>query len=117
VRLPRSEIKPGFYATLPLLPVAFSMLRSSIGRSPFPHGAMFFRAWLPRAGFLRVWGFRRAERTPARLDAATPIEPGRSFRIVYLRAAQAYMLISMPTGTSTILGVFQVICILRSNLA
>jgi len=40
------------------------------------------------------------------------IEPGRSFRyksICYLRAAQAYMLISMPTGTSTILGVFQVI--------
>jgi hypothetical protein len=28
---------------------------------------------------------------------------------VYLRAAQAYMLISMPTGTSTILGAFQVI--------
>jgi hypothetical protein len=26
-----------------------------------------------------------------------------------LRAAQAYMLISMPTDTSTILGVFQVI--------
>jgi hypothetical protein len=37
------------------------------------------------------------------------IEPGRSLRSVYLRAAQAYMLISMPTGTSTILGVFQVI--------
>jgi hypothetical protein len=40
------------------------------------------------------------------------IEPGRSFRykpICYLRAAQAYMLISMPTATSTILGVFQVI--------
>jgi hypothetical protein len=31
------------------------------------------------------------------------------FDPVYLRAAQAYMLISMPTGTSTILGVFQVI--------
>jgi hypothetical protein len=29
--------------------------------------------------------------------------------LVYLRAAQAYMLISMPTGTSTIFGVFQVI--------
>jgi hypothetical protein len=27
----------------------------------------------------------------------------------YLRAAQAYMLISMPTGTSTIFGVFQAI--------
>ena len=27
----------------------------------------------------------------------------------YLRAAHAYMLISMPTGTSTILGVFQAI--------
>jgi hypothetical protein len=31
------------------------------------------------------------------------------FKTVYLRAAQAYMLISMPTGTSTIFGVFQVI--------
>jgi hypothetical protein len=31
------------------------------------------------------------------------------FDAVYLRAAQAYMLISMPTGTSTIFGVFQVI--------
>jgi len=38
-----------------------------------------------------------------------PIEPGLGFDAVYLRAAQAYMLISMPTGTSTILGVFQVI--------
>lgn len=31
------------------------------------------------------------------------------FEVVYLRAAQAYMLISMPTGTSTIFGVFQLI--------
>jgi hypothetical protein len=30
-------------------------------------------------------------------------------KFAYLRAAQAYMLISMPTGTSTIFGVFQVI--------
>jgi len=37
------------------------------------------------------------------------LEPGRSSVQPYLRAAQAYMLISMPTGTSTILGVFQVI--------
>jgi hypothetical protein len=35
------------------------------------------------------------------------LEPGKPFRRVYLRAAQAYMLISMPTGTSTIFGVFQ----------
>ena len=33
--------------------------------------------------------------------------------IVYLRAAQAYMLISMPTGTSRIFGVFQVIRVSR----
>ena len=33
----------------------------------------------------------------------------------YLRAAQAYMLISMPTGTSTIFGVFQAISDLLSN--
>lgn len=37
------------------------------------------------------------------------LEPGRSSVQPYLRAAQAYMLISMPTGTSTIFGVFQVI--------
>ena len=34
---------------------------------------------------------------------------------VYLRAAQAYMLISMPTGTSTIFGVFQVIRVLPTS--
>ena len=33
-----------------------------------------------------------------------PSEPGSS--LSYLRAAQAYMLISMPTDTSTIFGVF-----------
>jgi hypothetical protein len=35
------------------------------------------------------------------------LEPGS--RTSYLRAAQAYMLISMPTGTSTIFGAFQAI--------
>jgi hypothetical protein len=34
------------------------------------------------------------------------------FAAAYLRAAQAYMLISMPTGTSTILGAFQAIWVL-----
>jgi len=34
---------------------------------------------------------------------------------VYLRAAHAYMLISMPTGTSTILGAFQAIVSLLTN--
>ena len=33
----------------------------------------------------------------------------------YLRAAHAYMLISMPTGTSTIFGVFQAILALLVN--
>jgi hypothetical protein len=37
------------------------------------------------------------------------------FDAVYLRAAQAYMLISMPTGTSTILGAFQVIPFSHEN--
>jgi hypothetical protein len=35
--------------------------------------------------------------------------------LAYLRAAQAYMLISMPTGTSTIFGVFQAISDLLSS--
>jgi N-acetylmuramic acid 6-phosphate (MurNAc-6-P) etherase len=34
---------------------------------------------------------------------------GQVVSAIYLRAAQAYMLISMPTGTSTIFGVFQAI--------
>jgi hypothetical protein len=43
----------------------------------------------------------------------SPQKYGRSR--AYLRAAQAYMLISMPTGTSTIFGVFQAISDLLSN--
>jgi hypothetical protein len=44
-----------------------------------------------------------ARRKDCRSSRANRCDP------VYLRAAQAYMLISMPTGTSTILGAFQVI--------
>jgi hypothetical protein len=45
---------------------------------------------------------------------STPQENAGPSR-AYLRAAQAYMLISMPTGTSTIFGVFQAIPDLLSN--
>jgi hypothetical protein len=55
-----------------------------------------------------------ARSCPARDNRPLP-EPGRPFRRVYLRAAQAYMLISMPTGTSTIFGVFQLIRVLPSS--
>jgi hypothetical protein len=34
-------------------------------------------------------------------------------KAAYLRAAQAYMLISIPTGTSTIFGAFQAILLLQ----
>jgi len=45
-----------------------------------------------------------------RLDAEVSARAAQIvFDTAYLRAAQAYMLISMPTGTSTIFGVFQVI--------
>jgi hypothetical protein len=56
--------------------------------------------------------------TSARLGAAGCCR-SRADRLdaVYLRAAQAYMLISMPTGTSTTFGVFQVIESLPSSLA
>jgi hypothetical protein len=49
-------------------------------------------------------------RTPARPQTAD-CRRSQTDRLdtAYLRAAQAYMLISMPTGTSTIFGVFQVI--------
>ena len=51
-----------------------------------------------RSGKLDACPARAAERCQSRAD-----------RFVYLRAAQAYMLISMPTGSSTIFGVFQLI--------
>lgn len=51
---------------------------------------------------------RQKGRETASAPAAAPPKPGQD-RGYYFRAAQAYMLISMPTGTSTIFGVFQVI--------
>jgi hypothetical protein len=49
------------------------------------------------------------------------LKSNQSFAAAYLRAAHAYMLISMPTGTSTIFGVFQAILALlgvnRTNSA
>ncbi len=48
-----------------------------------------------------------------RLEAAFASGAGQSPDAGYLRAAQAYMLISMPTGTSTIFGVFQAIHVSR----
>lgn len=41
---------------------------------------------------------------------------GQTVSARYLRAAQAYMLISMPTGTSTIFGVFQLIEVLPRSM-
>ena len=54
--------------------------------------------------------FGAVGRTPAtaRRKNCRSSRAGR-FDAAYLRAAQAYMLISMPTDTSTIFGVFQVI--------
>jgi hypothetical protein len=58
--------------------------------------------------------------TPRDRERVTPGGPPASKReanaAAYLRAAQAYMLISMPTGTSTIFGVFQAILALLARL-
>jgi hypothetical protein len=63
-----------------------------------------------KGGLASVQCFEVVGRTPAtaRRKNCRSSRADR-FDAVYLRAAQAYMLISMPTGTSTILGVFQVI--------
>jgi hypothetical protein len=60
---------------------------------------------------------RGAVTTPPRLESRFGFRVGQIdlTRLFYLRAAQAYMLISMPTGTSTIFGVFQVIQISHSR--
>jgi len=44
-----------------------------------------------------------------RVDPAIHLDQNEVIATAYLRAAQAYMLISMPTGTSTIFGAFQAI--------
>jgi hypothetical protein len=53
--------------------------------------------------------YKPVARAPAAARSQDPFRAGQIVPIRYLRAAQAYMLISMPTGTSTIFGVFQVI--------
>ena len=60
----------------------------------------------PMLGALRnpLGGARNARQVPA----SGPVKL-RVSTMVYLRAAQAYILISMPTGTSTIFGAFQAI--------
>jgi hypothetical protein len=57
---------------------------------------------------------RRTSAKPEKVDAChgpKRVATSRADRLksCYLRAAQAYMLISMPTGTSTIFGAFQAI--------
>jgi hypothetical protein len=57
---------------------------------------------------------RRTSTKPEKVDACHGpklVATSRADRLksCYLRAAQAYMLISMPTGTSTIFGAFQAI--------
>ena len=50
-----------------------------------------------------------------RVTPGGPLELEREVAAAYLRAAHAYMLISMPTGTSTIFGVFQAILALLAR--
>jgi hypothetical protein len=72
--------------------------------------------WWPRYILSRLmlsnpaWHRPRAGGRLPRLEATDCLR-SRADRLdaVYLRAAQAYMLISMPTGTSTIFGAFQAI--------
>jgi hypothetical protein len=53
---------------------------------------------------------KKISKNLAKASAAAPDQAGQiASHQVYLRAAQAYMLISMPTCTSTIFGVFQLI--------
>jgi hypothetical protein len=55
-----------------------------------------------------VWQHKR--RVPASVDArAVTLDsaPCAGWKVDQVRAAQAYMLISMPTGSSTIIGAFQ----------
>jgi hypothetical protein len=72
---------------------------------------------VPDPGVQRFEGGHRIAHDPIR-NVSHPevhLRKRESFVAAYLRAAQAYILISMPTGTSTILGVFQAIWALLLN--
>src|ERR1035437_1789556 len=71
---------------------------------------------------LEIPTFRRWTPVQARSRAQERVTPGcppaskrQTIAAAYLRAAHAYILISMPTGTSTIFGVFQAILALLVN--
>jgi hypothetical protein len=78
-----------------------------------------------QALMLSAWVFEK----PSKVDAGINIVPGKgtchsqqstlgkneTVAAAYLRAAHAYMLISMPTGTSTIFGDFQAILALLAK--
>jgi hypothetical protein len=54
-------------------------------------------------------------RHAAGASASSAKTPDSKQQFAYLRAAQAYMLISMPTATSTIFGAFQDIAFSRRS--
>jgi len=93
--------------------------RQKLGRAPLRRGAVRLCA----DNSLRkkaVEGKEEMNPDPQELltkaSATAPDQAGQiASQHVYLRAAQAYMLISMPTCTSTIFGVFQVIRVLPST--
>jgi len=77
-----------------------------------------------------AWAFPKTSKADAsanrvpfqeRVDLAIHLDQNEAIAAAYLRAAQAYILISMPTGTSTIFGAFQAILALlgqnRTNSA
>jgi hypothetical protein len=96
-------------------PLASNAPYHEAGRGGEPSGR-----WIPRSNERAVFDEKDAFEGkdvcvvfPETLDAcparAADCRQSRADRFVYLRAAQAYMLISMPTGSSTIFGVFQLI--------
>jgi hypothetical protein len=76
-------------------------------RLPWVFETRFFGWCIPETTKVDV-GVKRSRNGDASLPAIH-LGQNRAVSSAYLRAAQAYMLISMPTGTSTIFGAFQAI--------
>jgi hypothetical protein len=76
-------------------------------RFPLPCGGVHFCFSI--RGNLGISSLQRSGEPDACPTRAADRCQSRADRFVYLRVAQAYMLISMPTGSSTIFGVFQLI--------
>jgi hypothetical protein len=88
-------------------PTAVDAFNKPALQGRFGKGGLIWEVWGPRDRVCDISNFKPDVCHGSKQQSAA--RAGQNVPGCYLRDAQAYMLISMPTDTSTIFGVFQVI--------